>query len=38
MFANETMTGRDGFTVRAIPIPEVRAILKTYNRLAPGGA
>ena len=35
MFANATMTGIDGFTVRAIPIPEVQAILRRYNRLAP---
>lgn len=35
MFANETMTGIDGFTVRAIPIAEVQAILSRYNRLAP---
>jgi L-aminopeptidase/D-esterase-like protein len=33
MFANETMTGRDGFTVPALPIPEVQEILKAYNRL-----
>jgi L-aminopeptidase/D-esterase-like protein len=34
MFANETMTGIDGFTVRALPIEQVQAILKRYNRLA----
>jgi L-aminopeptidase/D-esterase-like protein len=33
VFANETMTGRDGFTVRALPIAEVQAILRRYNRL-----
>ncbi len=33
LFANETMTGRDGFTARALPIPEVREILRRYNRL-----
>jgi len=35
MFANETMTGINGFTVRALPIPEVQEILKRYNRLVP---
>lgn len=34
LFANETMTGRDGFTVRALPIPEVQAILRRHRRLA----
>ena len=34
MFANQTMTGRDGFTVRGLPIAEVREILRRYNRLA----
>lgn len=34
MFANETMTGRDGFTVRHLPIQAVREILRRYNRLA----
>ncbi len=33
LFANETMTGRDGFTVRRLPITEVRDILRRYNRL-----
>jgi aspartate racemase len=33
MFANETMIGRDGFTVRALPIPETQAILRRYGRL-----
>ena len=30
-----TMTGINGFTVRALPIPEVQEILKRYNRLVP---
>jgi L-aminopeptidase/D-esterase-like protein len=34
MFANETMTGRDGFTVRHLPVEQVRSILRRYNRLA----
>jgi len=33
MFANETMTGIDGFTVRALPIAQVQDILRRYNRL-----
>jgi len=33
MFANETMTGLNGFTVRALPIPQVQEILRRYNRL-----
>lgn len=33
MFANETMTGIDGFTVRALPVEAVQGILKRYNRL-----
>lgn len=36
VFANRTMTGRDGFTVHALPIAQVREILRRYNRLAPG--
>jgi D-aminopeptidase len=35
MFAAETMTGVDGFTVRAIPIEEVQQILASHNRLDP---
>ncbi len=34
MFANETMTGASGFTVHALPIAGVQAILRRYNRLA----
>ncbi len=34
MFANETMTGANGFTVHALPIAAVQAILQRYNRLA----
>lgn len=33
MFAAETMTGVNGFTARALPVPEVQAILRRYNRL-----
>ncbi|TPE64960.1 P1 family peptidase [Sandaracinobacter neustonicus] len=33
IFANKTMTGINGFTVRALPIPEVQDILRRYNRL-----
>jgi L-aminopeptidase/D-esterase-like protein len=33
MFANETMVGRDDFTVYALPIPEVQQILRRYGRL-----
>ncbi len=33
MFANQTMTGINGFTVRALPIDKVQAILRQYNRL-----
>jgi len=33
MFANDTMTGRDGFTVQALPIAETQAILRRYGRL-----
>ncbi len=32
IFANETMTGRDGFTSRALPIPETQSIMRKYNR------
>jgi D-aminopeptidase len=33
MIAAETLTGRDGLTVRAIPHNELREVLKRYNRL-----
>jgi L-aminopeptidase/D-esterase-like protein len=33
LFANETMTGRDGFTSPGLPVTEERDILKKYNRL-----
>ena len=33
IFANETMVGRDGFTVPGLPVAEVREILRKYNRL-----
>ena len=33
LFANETMTGRDGFTVPGLPLGHVREILRKYNRL-----
>lgn len=33
MFANQTMTGINGFTVRALPIDKVKDILRQYNRL-----
>jgi L-aminopeptidase/D-esterase-like protein len=33
LFANETMTGRDGFTSPGLPVAEVRDILRKYNRL-----
>lgn len=33
MFANQTMTGINGFTVRALPIDKVQDILRQYNRL-----
>ncbi|MDB5479895.1 MAG: L-aminopeptidase/D-esterase [Caulobacteraceae bacterium] len=33
LFANETMTGRDGFTAPGLPVAEVQAILRKYNRL-----
>lgn len=35
MFAAETMTGINGFTVRALPVDQVREILARYNRLVP---
>ena len=35
MFAAETMTGVNGFTVRALPVDQVREILARYNRLVP---
>jgi L-aminopeptidase/D-esterase-like protein len=33
IFANETMTGINDFTVRALPVDAVRDILRRYNRL-----
>lgn len=33
MFANQTMTGINGFTVRALPVDKVQEILRRYNRL-----
>lgn len=33
MFANQTMTGINGFTVRALPVDQVQDILRKYNRL-----
>jgi L-aminopeptidase/D-esterase-like protein len=33
LVAAETMTGRDGNTVIALPHDQLRAILKKYNRL-----
>ncbi|ENZ83966.1 MULTISPECIES: P1 family peptidase [Caulobacter] len=33
MFANETMSGINDFTVRALPVETVRDILRRYNRL-----
>jgi len=35
MVANETMIGRDGFTVEALPHDKVREILSRHARLAP---
>ncbi|ODT88369.1 P1 family peptidase [Phenylobacterium sp. SCN 70-31] len=37
MFAAETMTGINDFTVHAIPVDKVRALLQRYNRLAEPG-
>ena len=34
LVAAETMTGRDGNTLHAIPHERLREILKKYNRLA----
>ena len=34
LVANETMTGRDGHSIRALPHDAVRAILREHNRLA----
>ncbi len=34
LVANETMTGRDGHTVRALPHDAVRALLREHKRLA----
>jgi len=36
MVAARTMTGIDGHTVQGLPHDQLRAILKKYNRLAPG--
>jgi L-aminopeptidase/D-esterase-like protein len=36
LFANQTMTGRDGCTVPALPIARVREILRRHNRLVDG--
>jgi L-aminopeptidase/D-esterase-like protein len=36
MFANETMVGRDGFTVPGLPVAKVQNILRKYNRLSAG--
>jgi D-aminopeptidase len=36
LFANETMVGRDGFTVPGLPTTKVQAILRKYNRLSAG--
>jgi L-aminopeptidase/D-esterase-like protein len=33
LFANETMVGRDDFTVYALPVPQTQAILRRYGRL-----
>ncbi len=35
IFANETMTGIDDFTVYGLPLETVRDILRRYNRLEP---
>ncbi|NIR31584.1 MAG: P1 family peptidase [Gammaproteobacteria bacterium] len=32
---NETMVGRDGMTVQAVPVDSLREILRSYNRLSP---
>ena len=34
LVANETMTGRDGHTIRALPHDAVRALLHEHKRLA----
>ncbi len=34
LVANETMTGRDGHTIQALPHKELRALLAEHNRLA----
>jgi L-aminopeptidase/D-esterase-like protein len=36
MFASETMTGRDGYTVPGLPLAKVQDILRKYNRLSEG--
>ena len=36
LVAAETMTGRNGLTVYALPHERTRDILRKYNRLAPG--
>ena len=33
LFAAETMTGRDGHTIEALPVDKVLGIMKKYNRL-----
>ncbi|MFA0962319.1 hypothetical protein AB9P05_10955 [Roseivirga sp. BDSF3-8] len=33
MFAAETMRGRDGNTVKALPVEEVMGLMKKYNRV-----
>ncbi|HMR85830.1 MAG TPA: P1 family peptidase, partial [Niabella sp.] len=35
LFAAETMTGKDGNKVEALPKEKVKTILKKYNRLKP---
>jgi len=34
LFANQTMVGRDGFTIPGLPLAKVREILRKYNRLS----
>jgi L-aminopeptidase/D-esterase-like protein len=34
MVAAQTMTGKDGYTVEALPHGKLREVLKKYNRLA----
>jgi D-aminopeptidase len=35
LVANQTMTGRDGHTVDALPHDRLRSVLTKYNRLQP---